>query len=213
VGDSLIPISDDQAKLGQELVAAIRNFGGWLADFLGDIPKDLAGLIFGDKLKVQRVENLFRIWEKAKERLSEQGIEVPGPVNRKLALPILAAAADENSDELQDLWARLLAAAMNPDQSKQGRLGFIDALKTLDPLDARVLKRFRNYGTLKIEGRDEIAEGLGVSPDQVDLSLQNLFKANFLGPRNPNLNLSAFQIPTDMVLTPFGREFLRVVLD
>jgi Abortive infection alpha len=37
------------------------------------------------------------------------------------------------------LWARLLAAALNPDQSKQGRLGFTDALKQLDPLDARVL--------------------------------------------------------------------------
>jgi hypothetical protein len=42
-------------------------------------------------------------------------------------------------------------------------------------------------------------EGLGVSRDQIDLSLQRLFKANFLGPRNPNLNLSAFQIPIDMV--------------
>jgi len=213
VDDSLIPISDEQAKLGQEIVGAAKDLGGWLADFLGDVPRDLLGLLIGDKVKVKRAENLFRLWGKAKTRLGEQGIEDPGPVNRKLAIPILAAAVDENSDELQDLWARLLAAAMNPDQSKQGRLGFIGALKTLDPLDASVLKRLRNCGQLPIERRDAMVEGLGVSPDQVDVSLQNLFKANFLGPGNPNLRLSAFEIPTDMVLTPFGREFLRVVLD
>jgi hypothetical protein len=55
VADSLVPISDEQAKLGREVVGAVRDGGGWVADTLGDLPKDLLGLLFGDKLKAQRV--------------------------------------------------------------------------------------------------------------------------------------------------------------
>jgi len=112
--DNLIPISDEQAKLAQEIVGAGRDAGGWLANILGDIPRDTLGFLFGDKIKVKREENIIKLCAKAKKRLAEQGIEEPAPANPKLALPILAAAADENSDELQDLWARLLAATMNP---------------------------------------------------------------------------------------------------
>ena len=50
--DSLIPISDEQAKLGQELVKAVRDASGYFTDILGDIPKDLLGLLIGDRLKV-----------------------------------------------------------------------------------------------------------------------------------------------------------------
>lgn len=114
MGDSLIPISDEQAKLGQEIVGAGRDAGGYLAEILDDLPKDLLGRLIGDRVKINRKENFIRLWHKAKKRLADQGIEEPAPANPKLALPILIAAADENNEELQDLWARLLAAAMNP---------------------------------------------------------------------------------------------------
>jgi hypothetical protein len=39
--DNLIPISDKQAKLGQELVRAGMAFGGYVADSLDDLPKEL----------------------------------------------------------------------------------------------------------------------------------------------------------------------------
>jgi hypothetical protein len=57
MGDnSLIPISDDQAKLGQELVKAIRDASGYFTDILGDAPKDLMGLLIGDWVKAKRSE-------------------------------------------------------------------------------------------------------------------------------------------------------------
>jgi len=43
--DSLIPISDEQAKLGQELVKAVRDTAGYFTDILGDTPSR-AGLHF-----------------------------------------------------------------------------------------------------------------------------------------------------------------------
>ena len=43
--DNLIPISDEQAKLGQEAIGAARDLGGYLAKILGDLPQDLVGLL------------------------------------------------------------------------------------------------------------------------------------------------------------------------
>jgi Abortive infection alpha len=206
LGDNLIPISDEQAKLGQELLKAGRDAGGYLADILDDLPKDLLGLLIGDKVKAWRAERLAKLWIEAKKRLAEKGIEEPAPANPKMVLPILAAAADENSDELQDLWARLLAAAMNPDQSKRGRLGFIDALKRLDPQDANVLIWLRGKGGGPfVPTRNKIVEELGGSRDEVNVSLTNLVNTEFAVRSGPDAGM--------LELTPFGREFLRVVLE
>jgi hypothetical protein len=216
VGDSLIPISDDQAKLGREIVGAGRDAGGYLADILGDLPKDLLALLIGDKVKIRRVENIFKLWDEAKERLAEQGIEEPAPANLKLALPILAAAADENNEDLQDLWARLLAAAMNPDPSKQGRLGFTDALKQLDPLDAKVLIWMHEHaGRTDMGTQNTMAGELGVSRDEVDVSVTNLINVNFAGPlgTSPFAGQAIANVALAIGLTPFGRKFLRIVMD
>ena len=59
MGDaSLIPISDEQAKLGQELLKAVRDGSGYFADILGDLPKDLLGLLVGDRVKAKRIEKI-----------------------------------------------------------------------------------------------------------------------------------------------------------
>ena len=123
----IIPISDEQAKLGQEIVGAGRELGGYMASILGDLPKDLVGVLLGDRVRAWRAERLAKLWNKTKERRLEQGITEPDSSNLKLALPILSAAVDENSEELQDLPARLLAAAMNPSRSKEVRIRFAES--------------------------------------------------------------------------------------
>lgn len=206
----LIPITDEQAKLGREVVGAGRDFGGYVAGILDDLPKDLVGLLVGDKVKVWRAERLAKAWERAKKRLAEQGITEPASPGLKLALPILAAAADENHEELQELWARLLAASMHPEQSKLVRLGFAEALRKLDPLDARVMVWMRQHGGAvsntgidQRTSRNNVAADLGVSRDEVDVSLRNLVKVEFA--LEPNVTVTG--------LSAFGREFLRTVLD
>jgi hypothetical protein len=65
-GNSMLPISDEEAKL-------LRAAGGYVADLLGDLPKDLVGLIVGDQVKAWRVERLTKLWEGVKKRLDAQG--------------------------------------------------------------------------------------------------------------------------------------------
>jgi hypothetical protein len=202
IDGSLIPISDEQAKLGQEIVGAGRDIGGYLAGILGDLPKDLVGLLIGNRVKVRRAERLAELWHKAQERLRNQGIGEPEPPSLKIALPILAAAADETREEIQDLWMRLLAASMHPDQSKLVRLGFAEAVQRLDPLDARAMIMMRDTGGGVSQGdRNAMASRLDVTRDEVDVSLRNLVKVEL-----------AFEVNQSMTaLTPFGREFLRCV--
>jgi hypothetical protein len=71
--------------------------------------------------------------------LKARGVE-PEPPSLSIVLPILVAAADESRDELQDIWARLLAAAADPARAKSFRATFIDAAKRMDPIDAPVLQ-------------------------------------------------------------------------
>jgi hypothetical protein len=177
--NSLIPISDEQAKLGQEIVGAGRDLGGYVTGILGDLPKDLVGLLIGDKVKVRRAERLAELWSRAKRRLREQGITEPESPGLNLLLPILAGAADENRQELLDLWARLFAASMHPDQSKFVRLGFAEALRKLDPLDARAMVWIGQHGGGINQNRNIMAAEFGVTRDEVDISLRNLVKAEF----------------------------------
>src|SRR5580704_12287112 len=98
--ESLIPISDEQAKLGQELIKAARDGGGYFADILGDFPKDLFGLLVGDRVKAKRIERIEKLWRETRERLQDRGVADPEPPSLKYAIPILQAAADEENAEL-----------------------------------------------------------------------------------------------------------------
>jgi Abortive infection alpha len=204
--DSLIPISDEQAKLGQELVKAVRDGAGYFTDILGDLPKDALGLLIGNRVKVKRAERLAILFQQARERLRDRGIGDPEPPSLKYAIPILQAAADEENAELQDLWSRLLAAAMDPKRRDAMRQSFIQAVKQMDPMDALVLKAIRDHGAQGWgpSGRDVIARKLNCSYDEVRVSFDHLAELDCIsfmdsGPRiQPNMK-------------PFGTLLLNVV--
>jgi hypothetical protein len=112
-----------------------------------------------------------------RERLKARGIEKPEQPSMSVALPLLIAAADESRDELQDLWARLLAAATDPERAKFFRIRFIEAAKKMDPLDAAVLQQVASpggNGAVTGQIRNNIAGALQVSRDEVDISIDNL---------------------------------------
>jgi hypothetical protein len=51
--DSLIPISDEQAKLGQEILKTFRGLGSFFEKALGSTPEDRVGYFGGDRLRVR----------------------------------------------------------------------------------------------------------------------------------------------------------------
>jgi len=201
---SLIPISDEQAKAIQEALKTLQGLGGFLEKTFGTVPQDIVALLGGNWLKVRRAENLFRILEKSRERLKARHVE-PDPPSLSISLPIFEAAADESRDELQDIWSRLLAAAADPARAKFFRLAFVQAAKRLDSLDASVLERAitSEQGRLNLQVRNNLVDALKVTRDQIDVSVENLIK----------LDLAIRIEMQNVVVTAFGREFLRAVSD
>ena len=176
--DSLIPISDEQAKLGQELVKAVRDASGYFTDILGDLPKDLIGLLIGDRVKAKRIEKIEMLWRSTRERLRDRGIADPEPPSLKYAIPILQAAADEENEQLQDLWSRLLAAATDPNRRDAMRQSFIQTVKQMDPMDALVLKAIHDNGgaNWNLSGDEVFIRQLNCSTDEALVSLKHLAK-------------------------------------
>jgi hypothetical protein len=202
--ESLIPISDEQARLGQELIKAARDGGGYFADILGDFPKDLFGLLVGDRVKAKRIERIEKLWRETRERLQDRGVADPEPPSLKYAIPILQEAADEENAELGDLWSRLLAAAMDPRRRDTMRQSFIQVVKQMDPMDALVLKAIRDKGraTWNTPASDMIALELKCTKDEVIVSIEHLAE------------LQCIPLHLDQPhLKPFGTLLMNVVSD
>jgi Abortive infection alpha len=204
---SVIPISDEQAKAIQEAIKALRGVGGFLKEILGTVPQDLIGYFGGDLLKVRRAENFARTIQKAKARLDARNA-VPEPPSISILLPLVVAAAEESRDELQDIWARLLAAAADPARAKSFRIQFIEVAKQMDPLDARVLEEVNKNqsGQWAPSGRDVIKDTLKVSQDEVLVSFENLTKVGCLSwpAHGPHIN---------PIITSLGKLLMQAVRD
>ena len=200
MGDTgILPISDEQAKLGQELVKSASGLGGWFADVLGDSPRDLVGLLIGDEIKAKRSERIVLLWHKTRERLRDRAVE-PEPPSLKYAIPILEAAADEENEELQDLWSRLLAAAMDPNRRDTMRQSFVATVKRMDPIDAIALKAIRGTGPNAYTTVHELERQLQCSMDEAMVSIDHLAELGCVA-----LN---YQNPA---LKPFGTLLMNVV--
>jgi hypothetical protein len=202
----MLPITDEQAKLGQEIVKALRDSGSYVADIIGDLPKDFLGQLIGDRVKARRIEKATILWEKTQERLRDWRVQEPEPPSLKFAIPILEAAVDEENEGLQDLWARLLAAAMDPARRDEMRQAFVETVKLIHPMDVLVLEAIRKNSDSqwRPSGAQVVAASLSYSHDQVFVSFQHLAKLDCVhfvdaGPRiNP-------------YLTPFGKLLTNMV--
>jgi hypothetical protein len=195
VTDSLIPISDEQAKLGQEIIKALRGLGSFVEKALGSTPEDLIGYLGGDWLHIRRAVNIAGMLHKARERLVALGMNETTPAPLSLALPILQGAADEDREALVDLWARLLASAMAPATRNSVRRAFIAAVKEMDPADAKAMHHLHiekmpfivraDGGPNSVEA---VARQLHYRRDDVEVSVEHLAALQFLA--NPGFAMA-----------------------
>jgi Abortive infection alpha len=179
---SLIPVTDSQAKAVEKLASfgqTVVEEGGQLTRFIGRIlgtaPEDAVGIILGDPLHHIRARIALWYDQNIDEILKRRNVKKTEPVSPSVAIPLLRAAYDESRPELQQLWAELIAAAMDPKRSDQMRLSFITTVKQFDPLDALVLRELYNRsGSLSPNSRDFLATHLKRAGDEIEISAQNL---------------------------------------
>jgi hypothetical protein len=136
-------LSDEQAKAAQEVAKAtgkaldVASGAGTVLinGTVGKIAAATLGIVGGDWVQEQQKRNLARLEAKTARILDgvdKDRLSAPSP---SVVKPLLEAAADESREELQDLWAALLANAML-DGGKRTRRDYFDVLRQMEPTDA-----------------------------------------------------------------------------
>jgi hypothetical protein len=121
-----------------------------------------AGLLLRDQVKHWRAKRTIRLFEHTKALLAEAKIQ-PTQVPLKILLPIIDNASIEDEDDLQDIWANLLANAADPRKSDEVVPTFLAILKELSSRDVMFLQalfsqsRERSNKWLTARNVDDIA--------------------------------------------------------
>jgi hypothetical protein len=209
----VVAVTDEQAKAVKSLATfgtTIVTEGSQLVQYVGRVlgtaPHDAVGLILGDPLHFVRTAIAAKYDEWLTKILGRRKVAEPQPVSPSLAIPLLRAAYDEARPELQQMWAELIAAAMDPARAGRVRLTFVDALKRFDPLDALVLRaRYDHNSKLKPSAVEFIAKLLNETDDEVALSAENLILLKCASERGQDL--------AGFYLTNYGRALIRACSD
>jgi hypothetical protein len=160
--------------------------GAYLARQLGGAPENLIGLLVGDWLIHKRVRRWSQLQDETRRIIEQRNVKEPSDdISPSIALPLIEAALDEDREGLKELWARLLAAAVDPTRKGRVRQSFIAALKQMDPLDAKILEtlydQFAGGFPADRNGRDTFSQLLGVTIDEVLVSFGNLERLSCIG--------------------------------
>jgi hypothetical protein len=218
----IIPITDEQAKaiqetakLGQDTIGLVKDFGGYARQVFGTAPENLVALFGGDWLERRRLKSIAETMRLARDLLRERGVDDPEPINLAVGLPLLKAAADESGRELQEVWARLLAAAMDPKRARTVRREFIETIQRFAPLDAVIMQRLYKEapGAPTHQSIADWTEQFGVSQWEMTVALENLqnlrcihgFQVFATGSNSGKLHAA--------VISGYGRELMRACAD
>jgi len=221
--------------IGEETAKAVQETAkttGKAVDLLSKLGDSAAGKaasravaegvgILGDWAHRKREKYAAEVVEQARAIMHRRGKTLPSPdddVPLSIVEPVLEAASGESRAELQDLWARLLAAAVDPERTRQVRLEFIQAAKQMAPLDAAALKKLEEVANPSPNTRDYLASALKMPSDEVEVSLENLevLRLVFTPPQGGGISAGAvggYRPVTNASMTAKGREFMRALRD
>ena len=119
-------VRDSRALLGKLFGSAVAEFGG----------------ILGDQMRYWRFRNLNRILSRVQEITKDRGheVEVLSSLGFGDAYRTIEAASFEEEEEVQELWARLIANAVSPDSAVTIKKVYIEILRSLSSGEAIFLE-------------------------------------------------------------------------
>lgn len=218
------------SKFGTQTVKTTEKILAFAAKVFKEPAEQTAGII-GDRLRLFRWERQLAYSDKVNAILTDRGVSETRAVPPKFALPILENASLEEDDNLQKIWARLLANAMDPKFSPALRMSYIEIIKSLAPLDVKMLKVF--YDTLKADKsinwdnildyslkKEQICTILNISSHEYEVSVFNLFRAQCLAPAILTGGVSLGDEPLTVykgskavTMTPLGVDFVKSCIE
>lgn len=179
---------EESAKTIGKGVDLANKVGSFIAPLIKGSLEQGVG-IFEDKLKYMRWERQVRLMERAYEFMKESGLdEVTRPLPLKFAVPLLQGASLEDDDYLQDLWAKLLANAVN-DKCIELKRVYIDILERLSPLEGEILERVYCYPFDEIQHKDLLTYRL-----PVDIEIRSENEKEYPALNNPEIELALINL-------------------
>jgi hypothetical protein len=185
--------------------------GAFLGKFVGPAAEQLG------KAAWERAQQLG---QQAHNLLTAVGRE-PQPVEPKLLVPLVQAAALETDESLADKWAALLANAADPARRVAVQPGFAGVLRELTPVEAQILERiYANVtaGTFHAGAEpdsvivDAYEKELNLSSADFEVCMDNLIRLRLCGLRTKPFNINQLSVAltpaTWVVPTRFGQAFL-----
>jgi hypothetical protein len=159
-----------------------------------------------DLVGEERIAAIKDVMDRAREKLKNRGAKIqPPPL--AIMLPLLEAAQDD-SKELRDIWASLLAAAADPARSHLMRKDFVDIAKRLEPIDALLLKTMADRNIWGPEWRAKMSDAMRLTQDDVEVCAVHLEEVGVLkkGPGAQFIEQSA-------IVSATGKQFLACIRD
>ncbi len=129
-------MSDQDEHAGQQSKALARTWPELIDSWFGDAARAGVDLIGGHYVQKMAKINRGRVAQKLIKKLEARKIDQPKPISPRVLIPALVALSEESDDLLQDLWANLMANAMDPDSDVDLQKTHIETLRQFEPIDA-----------------------------------------------------------------------------
>jgi hypothetical protein len=118
-------------RIGDDVSSALN----YVANTVGKVPISALQLAGGDWINEQRERNLFRLRQKTANIIAESKVDVVSEPPLRVIKDLLEHAADENREILVNLWAGLLASALDQRRQQNIRREFFRTADSLEPED------------------------------------------------------------------------------
>lgn len=220
----------ESAKLGEKGLEIADKAGSFFAKVF-KVPMDEISGMITDKLRFIRWKRMAQMSDEVNKILAARKITETRAVPPKIALPIIEEASLEDDPDLQYLWNHLLANAMNPEFNDELRYGFIEMIKEITGIEAKILNEF--YEVLRREGKleplsklfdyslkkEQIMQGLDISTDVYAISVNNLMRMQLISPaiikggvKMGTEPLTIYKGIDAITLTPLGVKFVEACI-
>jgi hypothetical protein len=203
------------AKPTNTALEIVRDAGGYLSRVISNVPEDLVEIVGGAWLHEQHIRLRDKLCRRTEQIFRERDRREAVELSPNIAAAIIEGAQEESREDLAELWARLLASAMDPVTADNVRHSFIEAVKKMDPVDALVLRYIHERKIAVVNpglgreppvnsatGIENISFATGRRPDEIEVSLKHLETLSFCD-HNVVTNPSAW------IMNAVSREFMQ----
>ena len=126
------------------------------------------GLMFQDKVRYWRLNNIIKIIEKSEEKMDFGGEKLVLSAHPRVVKEIMENGSWCDDETLQEMWAGLIASSCDKNNGEDINLLFVNTLKNLTSNQAKILNYICENCQMEVDKNDFIyAEHIELDLDQI----------------------------------------------